>query len=133
VDEDWILNARPKPMSSSIAGMYAVASKPGQSLAPMLGWFVLRSAGYDPGHADNIVIDDYGVDGRAKGVSVPQAPCAATVPAAVSDALLLLLVWLPAVVAIVQILMWQLYQLHGPRLQHLKQRAKQMVAVDAVA
>eukprot|EP01050_Picozoa_sp_SAG11_P002227 SAG11_NODE_109_length_16381_cov_48.316546_5_plen_245_part_00 len=36
VDEDWLLNQRPKPMSSSIAGLYAIASKPGQSLAPML-------------------------------------------------------------------------------------------------
>jgi len=46
IDEDRVKHGRAKPMSSSIAGLHAIASKPGQSLAPMIGWFVLRSAGY---------------------------------------------------------------------------------------
>lgn len=111
VDEDWLLNDRAKPMSSSIAGLYAIASKPGQSLAPMLGWFVLRSAGYDPaaGQGDKQLHDPAaaepaaagaaGLGGAGGGAAAEYVPP----PAAVTDALLALLVWLPAAVAVVQV------------------------------
>ena len=118
-----------------MVGLYAIASKPGQSLAPMLGWFVLRSAGYDPAAvaADNssavtTATDNPQVAGLPlEGPSPTPSPLLVPHPpqTAVSDALLALLIWLPAAVAIVQIVLWMVYELHGANLAQLKARARE--------
>ena len=119
-------------MSSSIAGLHAIASKPGQSLAPMIGWFVLRSAGYSANAATTITIaspqlskdDPATVEGGGIRGEQPQAtgaPDAAATHAAVTEggngevfnALLHLLIFLPGMVGLVQVCLWQAYRLHG--------------------
>lgn len=113
IDEDRVVNLREKPMSSSIAGMHAIASKPGQSLAPMIGWYVLRSAGYTVGNDKP---------------STDMGQVALEQPPAVFDALLRLLIFLPGVVGVVQVVLWQLYGLHGPALQQMKAQVEQLDA-----
>ena len=44
VDEDQVLNRRDKKMSGVIIGSSAFFTKPGESLAPMLGWYLLHGS-----------------------------------------------------------------------------------------
>ena len=117
-------------MSSSIAGLHAIASKPGQSLAPMIGWFVLRSAGYRTEAATTVNVaslvlsEDTGriEDGatlRRDGHPTATAEIHERIPGEgeasgdVFDALLWLLICLPGFVGLVQVCLWQAYRLHG--------------------
>lgn len=128
-----LLAHRSKPMSSSIAGLHAIASKPGQSLAPMIGWFVLRSAGYSAETATTVTVasplleDTAAVEGGAAvrdygepaataeghgGAPIPEGVVGAE-NGEVFDALLRLLIFLPGMVGVVQVCLWQTYKLHG--------------------
>ena len=119
-------------MSSSIAGLHAIASKPGQSLAPMIGWFVLRSAGYNAETAMTVTVaspllkatgaveggatvTEYGEPATAEGDDGTPIPVAMTGAenGEVFDALLRLLILLPGMVGVVQVCLWQAYKLHG--------------------
>jgi hypothetical protein len=42
VDEDRVVHSRNSSISSLIFGVNALFTKPGQSLAPILGWRILR-------------------------------------------------------------------------------------------
>jgi hypothetical protein len=42
VDEDYFIHQRNEPLSALIFGTHQLVSRPGQSLAPMLGWYLLR-------------------------------------------------------------------------------------------
>lgn len=146
IDEDRVLHHRAKPMSSSIAGLHAIASKPGQSLAPVLGWYVLRAAGYTGGAAAAAAaatpsvmapgLDEHKVaSAQAGGADVISAapqiggpPPPARPPG--YSALLGLLMFLPGIVGLVQVVLWQFYSLHGQRLLDIKSQLK---AMDAAA
>ena len=44
VDEDKVVNMREKTMSGLIIGSSAFFTKPGETIAPMLGWFLIHHA-----------------------------------------------------------------------------------------
>jgi hypothetical protein len=44
VDEDKVVNMREKTMSGLIIGSSAFFTKPGETIAPMLGWFLIHQA-----------------------------------------------------------------------------------------
>ena len=115
-------------MSSSIAGLHAIASKPGQSFAPMIGWFVLRSAGYSAyvestvtvtsplpkggaASAEEAIPREYGE--QAAAVDEHEAVGMQGEKGDVFGALLQLLIFLPGTVGLVQLGLWQAYRLHG--------------------
>ena len=118
-------------MSSSIAGLHAIASKPGQSLAPMIGWFVLRSAGYSTATvnvASAVLSEDTGrteegVTLRGDGEPAPttenhdrvaaQGEISGAASGDIFDALLWLLIFLPGFMGAIQVFLWQAYRLHG--------------------
>lgn len=118
-------------MSSSIAGLHAIASKPGQSLAPMIGWFVLRSAGYSASTmtipsllptedgvagADGPILSEEGKQAAAVGghAAIPiQGENPGLGKGDVFGALLQLLIFLPGTVGLIQLGLWQSYRLHG--------------------
>jgi len=53
VDEDKVLNMRPKTLSAMVMGSNALFTKPGESLAPMLGWAIINSnPAHDPSSPD---------------------------------------------------------------------------------
>jgi hypothetical protein len=120
-------------------GLHAIASKPGQSLAPMIGWFVLRSAGYTTQHeqqqphiadgtlppppplpGDAAAGGGGGGGGGAVGVTGEAAVgfgdgegITGVGGGDVFDALLGLLIFLPGTVGLIQLVLWQAYGLHG--------------------
>ena len=108
IDEERVQHQREKPMSSSVAGLHAIASKPGQSFAPMIGWYVLRSAGYSSTQTFT-----------ENNEAVTDIPVGYT-------ALLNLLIFLPGSVGLIQVCLWHLYTLHGDNLVNVKTKLKQL-------
>lgn len=139
IDEDRVRHQRAKPMSSSVAGLHAIASKPGQSLAPIIGWHVLRSTGYTGGTAVTATTAaglGLGADVAATplpaggGVLLPTAGESNILSGSVPgyEALLGLLIFLPGCVGLVQVCLWQVYTLHGPALAQLKAKIQALEA-----
>ena len=48
VDNDMTANGRPNSMSSTIFGLNALFTKPAQSIGPMIVFWILSGAGYQP-------------------------------------------------------------------------------------
>eukprot|EP01114_Cavostelium_apophysatum_P001315 TRINITY_DN11119_c0_g1_i1.p1 TRINITY_DN11119_c0_g1~~TRINITY_DN11119_c0_g1_i1.p1 ORF type:complete len:474 (-),score=86.24 TRINITY_DN11119_c0_g1_i1:66-1487(-) len=98
VDEDFVLNNRAQSMSSMIFGANALFSKPGQSLAPMLGWYLLsRHHQYDPTESE-----------VHKSLTVP------------SDVMFRMLVLVPLFCGILQFFLWRMFALKGDKLKEIK-------------
>jgi len=97
VDEDYVRNRRSKPMSSTISGLHALVSRPAQSLAPMLSWWLLRRSGLTAG-----------------GIGAQ--------PAAAVSAATRLLFGVPMAVSVLQAILWSQYRLRGPELARMKRR-----------
>lgn len=95
VDEDKALHNRARTMSAMVIGTNSFFTKPGESLAPMLGWAVVNSGG----------------DGGA-GIAAGEG---------MQATLFYCLVCGPLVLATMQLVCWSLYSLHGSYLEQIKE------------
>uniref|UniRef100_A0A7S0F397 ADP,ATP carrier protein n=1 Tax=Hanusia phi TaxID=3032 RepID=A0A7S0F397_9CRYP len=93
-DEDKYLHIRDKSMSATVMGTNALFTKPGESLAPMLGWAILNYRSTD-----------------AKGIGQGQGQQAT---------LFYCLVLGPLLVASAQLVLWQSFKLRGEYLGKVK-------------
>jgi Na+/melibiose symporter-like transporter len=113
-DEDMFLQQRGQSMSASIIGSVNLFSKPGQSLAPILGFYVLSSA-----------------DGQT-----PQLFSSASHSSVDSDALRVqinrLIVLVPLLSTVLEWLLWRRYNLHGKYLDEVKSFLEGREAVSLV-
>lgn len=103
VDEDHHLHNRPRSMAASLIGTSALFAKPGESLAPILGWKILSLVG-NPGDST----DEASLINSASPVAPAQA-----------HSLFLLLVFLPLACVSLQYLLWRRYTLHGAYLKQI--------------
>jgi Na+/melibiose symporter-like transporter len=90
VDEDTQLHARVRPMSALVMGVQSFLVKPGQSLAPMLGWWLFALGGGQPGQPGQ---------------------------QAAANPLYLYVIFAPCACCIAQLLLWRKFDLHGKKLQ----------------
>eukprot|EP00004_Rigifila_ramosa_P010454 TRINITY_DN2230_c0_g1_i4.p1 TRINITY_DN2230_c0_g1~~TRINITY_DN2230_c0_g1_i4.p1 ORF type:complete len:485 (-),score=101.12 TRINITY_DN2230_c0_g1_i4:8-1372(-) len=99
IDEDMVIHKRSQSMGAFLFGVINFFSKPGVSIAPALGWYVLSAYGYR--------------DTRLLGSGTTPELAAATFALAV---------WIPFLVVAMQLVLWSAYTLHGSRLAGIKQR-----------
>uniref|UniRef100_A0A673I5G1 Major facilitator superfamily domain containing 13A n=1 Tax=Sinocyclocheilus rhinocerous TaxID=307959 RepID=A0A673I5G1_9TELE len=106
VDEDFVLNRRQQAASALLFGMVALVTKPGQTFAPLIGtWLLCLYTGYDIFERN----------------SMAEAPIAApAVPVPLRQGCFYLLVFVPISCALLQLLTWSRFTLHGRRLQNIK-------------
>ena len=107
-------------MAATLIGTSSLLAKPGESLAPMLGWKVLNLVGAD---------DDSGANGEAnRGETDSEAAAAGLSHAsdARKQALLYLLLILPLVTVGLQLVLWSAFTLKGAYLRHITQRVKEL-------
>ncbi|KAJ8365285.1 hypothetical protein SKAU_G00141160 [Synaphobranchus kaupii] len=110
VDEDFVLNRRQQAASALLFGMVALVTKPGQTFAPLIGtWLLCVYTGYD-------IFERDAVKEAAPAASVPSP--AQAVP--LRQGCFYLLVFVPITCALLQLLAWSRFTLHGKRLQNVK-------------
>lgn len=112
VDEDFVLHNRKQAISALIFGTAALFSKPGQTIAPLLGtWLLAEQTGYSLFYTD-----DLWSSSTEKRASFHDST---------SDTLrwgcFYVLVFVPIVCACLQIFVWTRFKLHGGRLRWVKQ------------
>jgi len=107
VDEDYSINKRQESASTILYGANALFTKPGQSIAPMLGWSVLQYVGYD-----------------ADGNNAVRSSDSLTLDSSTRGSMFNLLVFLPATCALVQLFLWNKFSLRGSYLQLVKEHRK---------
>lgn len=112
VDEDFVLHNRKQAISALIFGTAALFSKPGQTIAPLLGtWLLAKQTGYSLFYTD-----DLWSSSTDKRTSFHDST---------SDTLrwgcFYVLVFVPIVCACLQIFVWTRFKLHGGKLRWVKQ------------
>ncbi|KAG5262743.1 hypothetical protein AALO_G00278380 [Alosa alosa] len=111
VDEDYVLNRRQQAASALLFGMVALVTKPGQTFAPLIGtWLLCVYTGYDIFERDPL--------SDAVAVTVVSGPATASMP--LRQGCFYLLVLVPITCALLQLLAWSRFTLHGRRLQGIK-------------
>ncbi|EDO34958.1 predicted protein [Nematostella vectensis] len=109
VDEDFVLNNRSEAISALVFGTSALLSKPGQTLAPLIGTWLLSEqtgtsifyASTDGGKAAST--NFYSSDGQS-----------------IRWGCFCVLVYVSIGCAVVQILLWSRFNLHGKKLEQIK-------------
>ncbi|KAK7008592.1 transmembrane protein 180, partial [Biomphalaria glabrata] len=116
VDEDVVLHSRPQAVSALVFGTAALVSKPGQTLAPVIGtWILALQTGHDIFQSGN-------EDGSIK---LDLSKMDSAVRLAYKQGVFMMLICVPVVCAILQLLAWSRYTLKGQRLAQIKSfRAK---------
>lgn len=112
VDEDFVLHSRKQAISALIFGTSALFSKPGQTLAPLIGtWLLAEQTGHSLFYSD-----DLWASPANRRTSFHDSA---------NDALrwgcFYVLVYVPIVCAFLQIFVWMRFKLHGSRLRWVKQ------------
>ncbi|XP_063077627.1 transmembrane protein 180 [Engraulis encrasicolus] len=111
VDEDFVLNRRQQAASALLFGMVALVTKPGQTFAPLIGtWLLCVYTGYDI--FERAAVHDTAV------VAAPSDEVVGSVP--LRQGCFYLLVLVPITCALLQLLAWSRFTLHGSRLQSIK-------------
>jgi len=97
-EEDFVRNMddRTSLLSGMFFGASALVTKPGQSVAPTLGWFILSQLGYDA--KSKMFISNLGSE----------------------NGMLIVLITVPLVCGALQLFLWSKYSLHSENLRHLK-------------
>jgi Na+/melibiose symporter-like transporter len=113
VDEDRVLHLRPSSMAATLIGTSSLLAKPGESLAPMLGWQVLNAVAVD-------AQEDSDEDGLASEAAISAHTFAR------KQALLYLLLLLPLVTVSLQLLLWHFFTLRGTYLKRISQRVLEL-------
>lgn len=110
VDEDYVIHHRKQSISALVFGTSALLSKPGQTLAPLLGtWLLAKQTGYsifysnEDSKTSDLFLDENNVHDRT-GNDV-RLGC------------FQVLVYVPIVCAVLQIILWSRFKLHGRRLK----------------
>lgn len=112
VDEDYVVNNRPHPASALLFGMSSLLSKPGQTLAPLLGTLLLSVyTGRDVFQSD--VRDSISI-GVKKTVDNGEES------KHYREACFSILILVPVFCACVQLLAWSRFTLKGAKLQAVK-------------
>ncbi|XP_049614528.1 transmembrane protein 180 isoform X1 [Syngnathus scovelli] len=108
VDEDFVVNRRQQATSALLFGMVALLTKPGQTLAPLLGtWLLCAYTGYDIFQrepAKDSVVD------ASSGAGMPPLRLGC----------FHMLVFVPITCALLQLAAWSRFTLHGRKLQGIK-------------
>ncbi|XP_035590782.1 transmembrane protein 180-like [Oncorhynchus keta] len=113
VDEDFVVNQRQQAASALLFGMVALVTKPGQTFAPLIGtWLLCVYTGYDIFERNSIQ------DSAAAMASPVSGQAGFTVP--LRQGCFYLLVFVPISCALLQLLAWSRFTLHGRRLQGVK-------------
>ncbi|XP_010863718.2 transmembrane protein 180 [Esox lucius] len=111
VDEDFVVNRRQQAASALLFGMVALVTKPGQTFAPLIGtWLLCLYTGYD-------IFDRSSVQDTAAALTI-SGQASAIVP--LRQGCFYLLVFVPISCALLQLLAWSRFTLHGRRLQGVK-------------
>eukprot|EP01006_Ploeotia_vitrea_P000604 TRINITY_DN103337_c0_g1_i1.p1 TRINITY_DN103337_c0_g1~~TRINITY_DN103337_c0_g1_i1.p1 ORF type:complete len:524 (+),score=39.69 TRINITY_DN103337_c0_g1_i1:19-1590(+) len=111
VDEDFVRNNRKMTMSSMYFGCHALMTKPGQSAAPMFGWWVLSLYGYQ---AISSEVESEGAHGGGE----PEPSGGSN--GAIWFTMLQLILLTPIVMCAIMLVIWQFYSLHGRYLKRIK-------------
>ncbi|XP_036407519.1 transmembrane protein 180 [Megalops cyprinoides] len=110
VDEDFVLNRRQQAASALLFGMVALVTKPGQTFAPLVGtWLLCVYTGYD-------IFERDPVQDAVAAAAVSSPALAVTL----RQGCFYLLVFVPITCALLQLLAWSRFTLHGKRLQNIK-------------
>ncbi|OWF45357.1 transmembrane protein 180-like [Mizuhopecten yessoensis] len=111
VDEDYVLHNRKRAVSALIFGSTALLSKPGQTLAPLIGmWLLAMQTGHDIFQTSNKIVSLQLGDGEVGPSAHEQY----------RQGCFNLLVYIPILCAVVQIAVWSQFKLHGHRLRWVK-------------
>jgi len=97
-------------MAATLIGTSSLLAKPGESLAPMLGWKVLNLVGGEQDATDAAAAAD-----GEHAASEPR-----------KQALLYLLLTLPLITVGIQLVLWSAFSLKGAYLRHITQRVKEL-------
>lgn len=112
VDEDLVLNRRKQAASALLFGMVALVTKPGQTFAPLIGtWLLCVYTGYDifqRNPLSNVVS------------AQPKLESDTILEPTLRQGCFYLLVFVPITCALLQLLSWTQFSLHGKRLQMVK-------------
>ncbi|XP_021101200.1 transmembrane protein 180 isoform X2 [Heterocephalus glaber] len=126
VDEDLVLNHRKQAASALLFGMVALVTKPGQTFAPLLGtWLLCFYTGHD------LFQQPLGTPvGSAKPWPEPPAPAPARAP--LRQGCFYLLVLVPITCALLQLLTWSRFTLHGQHLRMVKAQRQSLAQVQTL-
>eukprot|EP01135_Chromosphaera_perkinsii_P007003 Nk52_evm4s659 gene=Nk52_evmTU4s659 len=114
IDEDWILHRRPQSVSALIFGLSNLMSKPGQTLAPVLGTWLLGRWGVD---SDEV----FDAEGILRAEQVGKIPDDKE-----NEVVFNLLVYVPILCAICQLLVWSQFSLQGQNLRIVRMKVAEM-------
>ncbi|XP_040217824.1 transmembrane protein 180 [Rana temporaria] len=111
VDEDFVLNRRKQAASALMFGMVALVTKPGQTIAPLAGtWLLCVYTGYDIFQRDAL-----------NNISTePQMDSSRVLTTTLRQGCFYLLVFIPITCALLQLFTWSHFTLHGKRLITVK-------------
>ncbi|XP_062351980.1 transmembrane protein 180 isoform X3 [Cinclus cinclus] len=123
VDEDLVLNRRKQAASALLFGMVALVTKPGQTFAPLIGtWLLCAYTGYDIFQRNPL----------SNVVSAQPKPESATaLEPTLRQGCFYLLVFVPITCALLQLLSWSQFSLHGKRLQAVKAQRQSLTQGQA--
>ena len=108
VDEDFVLHKRKQTISALVFGTSALLSKPGQTLAPLIGtWLLAEQTGHSLFYSDT-VSGNKDVNFHTSADQNLRWGC------------FYVLVYVPIGVAALQIIVWSRFDLHGSKLQRVK-------------
>ncbi|XP_060068484.1 transmembrane protein 180-like [Ylistrum balloti] len=109
VDEDYVLHNRKKAVSALIFGSTALLSKPGQTLAPLVGmWLLSMQTGHDIFQTSNKILQLGNSHDEQSSLEQYRQGC------------FNLLVYIPILCAAIQLAVWSQFRLHGHRLRWVK-------------
>lgn len=112
VDEDFVLHNRKQAISALIFGTSALFSKPGQTLAPLIGtWLLAKQTGHSLFYSDDLWASS----------STGRTSFHESANNTLRWGCFYVLVYIPIACACIQILAWTRFKLHGSRLQWVKQ------------
>jgi Na+/melibiose symporter-like transporter len=108
VDEDYTVNRRTSPIAALIFGSLSLVAKPGQTLAPLLGtMFLSAQTGIDLFISNSPLSDDNNHD--LKTDKSYQFNC------------LQVLIIVPIACSLLQLIIWQKFDLHSGKLKKIKE------------
>ncbi|KFO32319.1 transmembrane protein 180 isoform X1 [Fukomys damarensis] len=126
VDEDLVLNHRRQAASALLFGMVALVTKPGQTFAPLLGtWLLCFYTGHD-------LFQQPPVTPVGSAHPQPEPPVPAPAQAPLRQGCFYLLVLVPITCALLQLLTWSRFTLHGQRLRTVKAQRQSLAQVQTL-
>ena len=107
VDEDYVLNKRKTPISALIFGTTSFLAKPGQTLAPLIGTYLIAST--------------TGVDLFSLKSPLDAIRSSSQENDVYRNGCFQILILIPIVCAFLQLLSWHKFDLHSKKLKYIKE------------